>query len=505
LTKRRAFGGAQYDYGLYAETWFEVTTPGVWQFRAGTDYGRGGDFYINGVAMTNRWNEDLWWARNWNNGDVLTGSVTLAAGFHHFETLGFEGCCDGDISIQYRSPGSSQWRELSSANLTAVSAGCPVGAQSFQYVQTDAPNQFGGTVFLDNGDNGTAHNATREGSEAAIGLSDITVQIVNTSTSNTVATSADGAWHTCFLDDAVGQDVQVSMPVPADHYSVSEGVSASNSDTALNATVRFGVNGSNNYLDINLGFIELPKLAADNTISVGAGMSGLLAHRYTPSSTADVSFQVAQLQNQQPGAYSYSVYQDLNCDGKLDSPAVPMGSPVATTVGQDVCLLIKVDGSSSVVESSLLELRIDATTQFNGIALSHADTNFDTVNGAQPVALVLLKSVCNANETNCDLNSGAGFSETNIGKPNDELVYRLEFSSLVSTLSNVAVYDTVPAFTQLKPSSISVVSQPSGMSCTIVEPADQTQSGFTGTVKWECNGQVQPAQSGVVAFSVLID
>lgn len=505
LTKRNVFGGNQYNYGLYAQTWFEVTTPGVWEFRAGTDFGLGGDIFINGVGMTNRWNEDIWWARDWNNGDVLTGSVSLSAGFHQFEALGFEGCCDGPISVQYRSPGSSEWRQLDSANLTAVTPGCPVGSQSFQYVQTDAPNRFGGTVFLDNGDSGIAHNAVREGDEAALGATDITVQVINTNVSSTVLTKADGSWHTCFLDDAVGQDVQVSMPIPAEHYNVSEGVAATNTDSPLNATVIFGVNGPDNYLDINLGFIELPKLTSDNTISVGAGMTGLLPHRYTASSDSEVSFQVSQLQHQQAGAYSYAVFQDLDCDGNMDSPAVPLSSPVATSVGQDVCLLVQVDGSPSIVESSLLELRIDASTDFNGIALSHSNTNFDTVNGAEPVALVLLKSVCNANESVCDLQSGAGFSETNIGKPNDELVYRLEFSSLVSTLSNVAVYDNVPAFTKLKPSSIAVVSQPSGMSCTIVEPADQTQSGFTGTVKWECDGQVQPTESGVVAFSVLID
>ncbi len=504
-SNRNTFNGGNMNYGLYAETHFEVTTPGVWSFRSAVDYGRGGAFYIDHQPVTERWNEDLWWARDYNNSDVLTGSVFLDAGFHYFETLGYEGCCDGPVSVQYQLPGSSVWRELSSANLNLLNAGCPVGSQSFQYVQTDAPNRFAGQAFIDNGDSGIAHNALREGNESGVAGISVTVAVVNNGANKTIATDANGNWNTCFFEDAVGSDVQVSMPVPADHYSASESNSVANSDQSLNALLLFPVVGNNHYLDLNTGFITFPELIADNTIEVGAGLTGLLPHRYIPSSDADVSFQLAQLQHQQPGVYSYAVFQDLDCNGELDSPAVPLSNPVATQVGQDVCMVIKVDGSSSVVNSSLLQLRIDAATSFSEIAVSHANTNTDTVTGTAPIALVLTKSVCNASQDACDLASGNGFATTNQGEPDDELVYRLEFSSLVSTLHNVAVLDTVPAYTKLKPSSISVVTQPPGMNCAITEPADQSVTNFTGTVKWECTGQVDASQSGVVAFSVLID
>ncbi len=499
------FGGSRNNYGLYAETHFEVTTPGVWNFRSAVDYGRGGAFYIDGQPLTERWNEDLWWARNYNHPDVLTGSINLSAGFHHFETLGYEGCCDGPVSVQYQTPGSNVWRELSSTNINVRTAGCPVGAQSFQYVKTDSPNRFAGQAFLDNGDSGIAHNSSREGNEAGIAGVSVTVEVLNGSTSDTVITDSNGAWDACFFEDAVGNDVQVSMPIPADHYSVSESISVANSDLPLNATLRFPVIGNNNYLDLTTGFITQPTLESNNAIEVGAGLSGLLPHRYTPSSDADVSFQVSQLQHQQSGVYSYSVFEDLDCNGDVDSPAVPLSNPVAAQIGQDICLVIKVEGTAGVVPSSLLELRLDSESDFSGVAQSHSNTNTDMVTGIEPVPLVVTKSVCNVTEDTCDLVNGAGFLTINDGKPEDELIYRVQFSSLVSTLYNVAVYDNVPANTKLKPSSISVVSQPAGMNCTIVEPIDQTQSNFTGTLKWECTGQVDPSQSGVVAFSVLID
>ncbi|MEE9335279.1 MAG: CCXG family PEP-CTERM protein [Granulosicoccaceae bacterium] len=504
-SNRNTFNGVHTDYGLYAETHFEVTTPGVWKFRSAVDYGRGGAFYIDHQPVTERWNEDLWWAHNYNHSDVLTGSVFLDAGFHYFETLGYEGCCDGPVSVQYQLPGSNIWQELSSANINLLNAGCPVGSQSFQYVKTDAPNRFSGQAFLDNGDSGIAHNASPEGNESGIAGINVTVAVVNNSASNTIATEADGSWNTCFFEDAIGNDVRVSMPIPAEHYSVSESTSVVNSDQPLNATLRFPVVGNSNYLVLNTGFITFPELISDNTIEVGAGLTGLLPHRYVPSSDADVSFQISQLQHQQPGVYNYSVFQDLDCNGELDSPAVPLVNPVTAQIGQNICLLIRVDGSASVVGSSLLKLRIDAATSFSGIAQSHANTNTDMVTGAAPIALVLVKSVCNATTGACDLVSGNGFTSSNEGKPDDELVYRLEFSSLVSTLQNVAVLDNVPAYTKLKPSSISVVAQPPGMNCTIAEPVDQSVTNFTGTVKWQCTGQVDASQSGVVAFSVLID
>ena len=504
---QNTFGGGRRDYGLFAETHFEVTTPGIWNFRAGVDYGRGGAFYINGQPMAERWNEDLWWARNYNNSDVLTGSINLSTGFHHFETLGYEGCCDGPISVQYQSPGSNVWRELSSANLNIRNAGCPVGSQSFQYVQSDTPNRFAGQAFLDNGDNGIAHNAMREGNESGMQGITVTVDVLSSGASDTLVTDTDGRWQTCFFEDAIGKDVQVSAGMPADYYSASESQTVANADLPLNGVLRFPVVGSNNYLDLVTGFISQPTLATDNAIEVGAGLSGLLAHRYTPSSDSDLSIRVSQLQqqNQPLGVYDYAVFQDLDCNGDLDNPAVPFSSPVAAQVGQDICLVIKVDGSATVVPSSLLELHVEATTEFSGIGQSHSNVNSDTVTGTEPVPLVVTKSVCNATEDACDLASGNGFLTLNQGKPNDELIYRVQFSSLMSTLYNVAVIDNIPINTKLKPSSISVVSQPPGMNCAVAEPLDQAQSNFTGTVKWQCTGQVDPSQSGVVAFSVLID
>jgi hypothetical protein len=116
------------DFGLFAEVFFEVTPAqaGLWRFRYGADFGRGGGLYIDDVALDEKWNVDLWWANNWNNtSQILQGSVNLAAGTHSLRILGFEGCCDGGLTAQFQRPGGP-WLALAVNNISLASRKCPV-------------------------------------------------------------------------------------------------------------------------------------------------------------------------------------------------------------------------------------------------------------------------------------------------------------------------------------------------------------------------------------------
>jgi len=121
----RTFGGRSGDYGLCITTLINVPSAqaGVWSFRAGMDYGRGGHLQLAETDLDSRWNTDLWWATNFNNGDVLQGSRSLAAGWHRIELLGFEGCCDGPIEVQARAPGGS-FQDLRTSNFTLRATPC---------------------------------------------------------------------------------------------------------------------------------------------------------------------------------------------------------------------------------------------------------------------------------------------------------------------------------------------------------------------------------------------
>ena len=114
------------DIALFAEVFFEVESgaAGVWEFRYGADFGLGGGLYVDDVALEESWNSDLWWANNWNNAsEVLQGSINLQEGMHSLRILGFEDCCDGGLTAQFRSPGGG-WQDLAVANIPLRSRAC---------------------------------------------------------------------------------------------------------------------------------------------------------------------------------------------------------------------------------------------------------------------------------------------------------------------------------------------------------------------------------------------
>ena len=116
------------NFVAYSESFFEVTAAeaGVWSFRYGGDFGRGGALYVNDIALEEQWNDDLWWAFNWAaSSEVLEGSITLTEGYHKLEVIGFEGCCDGGITVQFRKPGGS-YQTFQTSAIDVRSRKCPV-------------------------------------------------------------------------------------------------------------------------------------------------------------------------------------------------------------------------------------------------------------------------------------------------------------------------------------------------------------------------------------------
>ena len=106
----RALGGTNGNFGWCISAMIEVTpaTAGVWSFRYGADFGRGGHLYVRETELEQQWNDDLWWALTYNDPtQVLEGSIALDAGWHRYEALGFEGCCDGPVGWQARAPGGT--------------------------------------------------------------------------------------------------------------------------------------------------------------------------------------------------------------------------------------------------------------------------------------------------------------------------------------------------------------------------------------------------------------
>ena len=103
ISSSETCGGPNRNVGTLFTITGSSTGPALLEF--GLDWGRGGFTMLNlaesGPQFT-RHNSDIWWKRNWNHGDVFNLIIPETSEFL-LVGLGFEGCCDGDSSIRWRS------------------------------------------------------------------------------------------------------------------------------------------------------------------------------------------------------------------------------------------------------------------------------------------------------------------------------------------------------------------------------------------------------------------
>jgi hypothetical protein len=106
----------RYDGAFKATVNFGVATAGLWEVRAGVDFGGGGAIYMDGVAMDTKSN-DMWFqAGYWNSSQFFDVSKNLAVGNHTVTIFGIEHCCSGNQQTQFKAAGSSQFVSFSNTD-----------------------------------------------------------------------------------------------------------------------------------------------------------------------------------------------------------------------------------------------------------------------------------------------------------------------------------------------------------------------------------------------------
>ena len=139
ITNKSTFtNGSSTNFIAYSQSYFYVDTAGTWYLRYGADFGYGGGLYVDGVALEEQWNDDIWWAGSWprrNSADILYGSISLSVGYHKLEIIGGEPGNDGGITAQFCKPGGNctanntnrqRWQAFSTANIDIRSYSCPI-------------------------------------------------------------------------------------------------------------------------------------------------------------------------------------------------------------------------------------------------------------------------------------------------------------------------------------------------------------------------------------------
>lgn len=249
----RALGGTNGNYAWCVSAIVNVTpaTAGVWGFRYGADFGRGGHLYVSGQPLEEDWNDDLWWGGNYaNTGETLEGTVTLSPGWHRYEALGFEGCCDGATGFQAQAPGGA-WQDLATANFVMRGAQCvnltsAVSITSAESCSTDLA--LSKTVTVD------------ASSESTLSIPGSTVRY--DITVNNPGQSVDPA--TLVLTDLFPPDVALVVTGP-DAFVFTEGATPSGmgfsyaGPASLTDSVEFSTDGNN--------FVYVPTSPVDDAVT----------------------------------------------------------------------------------------------------------------------------------------------------------------------------------------------------------------------------------------------
>lgn len=117
LSGQGTCGSPATNLGFHLAVTFPVCGEATYEFRLGPDYGRGGALFLDGAELDGA-ADDLWWELNWSlSSELLGGGAVLGNGTHSVDAIGFEGCCDGPQSLQFRINGGS-WQDVTAAALS---------------------------------------------------------------------------------------------------------------------------------------------------------------------------------------------------------------------------------------------------------------------------------------------------------------------------------------------------------------------------------------------------
>jgi len=103
ITNQGLFGsGTDIAFKSTVDFGVSAANAGIWEIRAGVDFGLGGALFVDGVARDFNSN-DMWWNGSYaNSTQFLTITLNLAAGNHTLNLYGLEHCCDGPQQAQFR-------------------------------------------------------------------------------------------------------------------------------------------------------------------------------------------------------------------------------------------------------------------------------------------------------------------------------------------------------------------------------------------------------------------
>jgi autotransporter-associated beta strand protein len=427
--------------------------------------------------------------------------------------------------------GTGNLASVSQATASLSSAAMRAGAD-ITCTFTNARNGISGVVFNDGGapsagsNTGTPNDGLRNGNEA--GLGGVTVALTNCNGTVHASTVTDGQGaYALNVPSQLAGGVCVSVSLPAGYQSTGAnaggtplpvdtpttvggvGLTYQTSSPSVHQ-VAFAVPGPS-ALVLDFGQVPLSSFSGDTQRAVMAGLNADHLQRFRAGTGGVLSVSLLASQAVPSGsesAWGSAVFLDASCSGRYQPGASLLsaaGYSMTVIQGQEVCMVTRVSAPASAQTGHSHSVPIRALIQLSSSSLQASFTvNSQTRVGNS--AVQLRKEVRNVTAGH------VAWSENNQGKRGDELEYRVSFTNMgAAPVTDLEVHDTTGPWTTLV--SAGAENLPSGLSCSLISPANGSRSncspgvsgGGKGSISWFFDGPLLPQASGSVLYRVRID
>jgi len=242
------------------------------------------------------------------------------------------------------------------------------------------------------------------------------------------------------------------------------------------------------YAGVNFGIVPVNSFSTDNAASALPNSTVFYPHSFVVMSGGQVSFPTAAISSPAGSYFTEVVYRDVSCTGTMSASDPQITAALTVTTGTTVCILVKevIDPGTPFGTKDSITVTANFTYTGASPALSATYTHSDitTVGNSTSAGLDLVKAV-----------------DKTTAKSGDTLNYTVTFVNDSSgSLSNIVLNDATPGYTTFASAACPII-LPSGLTCTITT---QPAVGATGSIRWTFTGNLLPAASAQVTYSVKI-
>jgi uncharacterized repeat protein (TIGR01451 family) len=358
--------------------------------------------------------------------------------------------------------------------------------------------RLSGTVFADTGaGGGTPNDGAQNGAEP--GIAGVTLRLTDCASTVLSTATTDGAGdYLLAIPEATANGAALCVVETNLAGYVSTGGQPGDTGGDYdrgNDRVQFTLAAPGSYAGVDFGDVPENRFLTDGARTVPPGGTVTFPHVFVAGTGGSVSFATLGAANPDVAGWTEVLFLDADCDATLSAGDTPLAGATTVAAAERLCLLVQQFAPAGLPSGATRLVTVQAFFVYTNAdpALSATYTRQD-VTTTSDGALLLLKEVRNVTQA-------GDWTTSNLASPGDLLEYRITYSNTGSSpIDDLEVSDMTPAFTTFVAASCDAPLPASLTLCTPTGP----DPGLTGAIRWQFDGLLQPASSGIVRFEALV-